>query len=158
MTLFAIPAEDEGEEDVILPATGVDFVAVIPSGSYPNIYGRYTDSYTVDVTNCRDSGDNGIYGGTLVMNINSQSGENFSGFATGILVFEAGVSAQENIELSGKIAESGAISGTTKSSGITPGTGTFTGQLTGDTLTITNSGQDTAFDTCSYTRYMTATR
>ena len=66
----------------------------------------------------------------------------------------------EYIQLSGTINESGQISGNTTHTFLdTSGEGTFIGQLSGNTLSIENSGQDTSpGHTCTYIRYMSATR
>jgi len=118
----------------------------------PDIRGEYSGSYTIVVSNCAESG---TYHATLSMTISIQTGNTFSGSATG--TFE--VDAIEYIQLSGTITESGQISGNTSHTFLgTGGEGTFTGQLSGDTLTIENPGHDTYGSTCTYIRYMSATR
>jgi len=124
----------------------------------PDIRGEYSGSYTIVVSSCTDSDSNGTYNATLEINISTQTGSAFSGAATGTFNVD-GVTATENIQLSGTITESGQISGTTSHTFLaTGGEGTFTGQLNGDTLTIENTGHDTYGETCSYIRRMTATR
>ena len=102
-----------------------------------------------------DSSDNGTYDAILMLSIPNQTGSTFSGSATG--TFDPGL--VDYIQLSGTITESGQISGTTSSIFLdTGGEGTFTGQLNGNTLSIENPGHDTYGDTCTYIRYMSATR
>jgi outer membrane protein assembly factor BamB len=118
----------------------------------PDIRGEYSGSYTNVVSNCAESG---TYHATLSISISTQTGNTFSGSATG--TFQ--VDAIEYIQLSGTITESGQISGNTSHTFLgTGGEGTFTGQLSGDTLTIENPGHDTYGSTCTYIRYMSATR
>jgi PKD repeat protein len=70
-----------------------------------------------------------------------------------------GFAPVEYIQLSGTITETGQVSGTTSHTFLgTGGEGTFTGQLSGNTLSIVNPGQDTYGDICNYTRTMSATR
>jgi hypothetical protein len=49
----------------------------------PDIRGEYYGSYTTVVTSCSDSASNGTYNAVLEMNIPTQSGNSFSGTATG---------------------------------------------------------------------------
>jgi PKD repeat protein len=92
------------------------------------------------------------------MSFPTQTGNTFSGTATGTFDL-GGLTATEYIQLDGTITESGQVSGTTSHTFLgTGGEGTFTGQLNGNTLTIENPGHDTYGETCTYTRYMTATR
>jgi hypothetical protein len=120
-----------------------------------DIRGEYSGSCTIVVSNCMDSSDNGTYNATLAMSISTQTGNTFSGSATG--AFEPRL--VDYIQLSGTVTESGQISGATSSILLdTTGEGTFTGQLSGNTLSIENPGHDTYGDTCTYIRYMSATR
>ena len=124
----------------------------------PGIRGEYSGSYTTVVSNCTASEDDGTYDAVLAMNISTQTGNNFSGSATGTFDLD-GFAAKEYIQLSGTITETGQISGNTSHTFLaTGGEGTFTGQLRGDTLTIENPGHDTYGDTCTYIRTMSATR
>ena len=146
---------------------GVDIAAYIEmianpndpnNGTVPCIMGEYSGTYTDVVSNCSDSGMNGTYNATLVMRIFTRTENTFGGVAIGTFTLD-GLTAREYIQLSGTITESGQISGTTSHSFLgTRGEGTFTGQLSGNTLTIENPGHDTFGDTCTYIRYMSATR
>ena len=105
--------------------------------------GDYSGSYSTVVSNCTDPYSNGTYNAILALNISNQSGNTFSGSATG----DFGFGLIEDIQLSGIITESGQVSGnashTFADSG---GEGTFTGQLNGNTLSIENPGHDTYGD------------
>jgi hypothetical protein len=129
------------------------------AGAVPDIRGAYSGSYEVVVSNCSNSDDNGTYNAVLIMTIHSQTGNTFNGSATGTFDID-GSTVKEYIQLSGTITQSGQIAGTTTHTFLdSAGEGTFTGQLTGNTLTIENSGQDTSpGHTCTYIRYMSATR
>ena len=122
------------------------------ANAVPDIRGEYSGSDTTVVSNCAESG---TYHGTLAINISTQTGDTFSGRATITSEFDA----IEHIKLSGIISESGQISGSTSHTFLgTGGVGTFTGQLSGNTLSIENPGHDTYGNTCTYIRYMSATR
>jgi hypothetical protein len=124
----------------------------------PDIRGVYTGSYTIQVSNCTDSSDNGTYIGSIVVDIPNQQGELFSGTAVGTVNIE-GFNVYENITLWGVVTPSGGVSGNTSHTFYdSGGLGTFSGQLTGNTLSILNPGHDTYGDTCSYTRNITAMR
>ena len=131
---------------------------VEPAQSVPDIRGEYSGSYATVVSNCTDSSSNGTYDAVLAMSISIQTSSTFSGTATGTFDLD-GLTAIEYIQLSGTITESGYISGNTSHTFLnTGGVGTFTGQLNGDTLSIENPGHDTYGDTCTYIRYLSATR
>ena len=122
------------------------------ANAVPDIRGNYSGSYTTVVSNCAESG---TYYAILAMSITTQIGNTFSGTATG--TFEP--NAIEYIQLSGTISESGQISGNTSHTFLgTGGEGTFTGQLSGNTMSIVNPGHDTYGTTCTYIRTMSATR
>lgn len=127
-------------------------------GSYPFVYGYYTGSYTINLSNCLNFSDNGSYNFSAVMAIDYQNQASFSGTAIGTISV-SGEEFNEVITFTGSIATSGEISGDTSHTFVdSGGTGTFTGQLSGDALTISNSGFDTGDDTCSYTRNITLSR
>lgn len=133
-------------------------VNVLHADAVPDIRGEYSGMYTTVVSNCTDSESNGTYNATLAMSISIQSGNTFSGSATGTFNID-GFTAIEYIQLSGTITESGQINGNTSHTFVdTGGEGTFTGQLSGNTLSIENSGHDTYGDMCTYKRSMSATR
>jgi hypothetical protein len=127
-------------------------------GNVPSILGEYTGSYTMDVDNCSDPEMNDMYHFSVVISIDSQDGDLFSGTAIGT-TSDLGFPVSEHITLSGIIDATGEISGDTSHTFLnTGGVGTFTGQLSGDTLSIVNSGHDTFGDICTYTRSISAVR
>ena len=133
-------------------------IGVKHADAVPDIRGEYSGSYTIAVSNCMDLESNGTYYAILKMSISAQTGNTFTGTATGTFDLD-GLTATEYIQLSGTINDSGQISGTSSHTFLgTGGEGTFTGQLKGNTLSIENPGHDTYGDTCSYIRYMTATK
>ena len=143
---------------ILLFSTLPFFLSISQVEAVPDIRGQYSGSYTIVVSNCTDSDSDGTYTAALSMDITTQSGSTFNGSATGTLNY-FGMTATENILLSGTITETGYISGTTSHIFLgTGGEGTFIGQLSGDTLTIENTGHDTYGETCSYVRTMSATR
>ncbi len=133
-------------------------VNVLHADAVPDIRGEYSGTYTIIVSNCTDQGNNATYNATLAMSISAQSGNTFSGSATGTFNIY-GFTSIEYTQLSGTITESGQISGNTSHTFVdSGGEGTFTGQLSGNTLSIENPGHDIYGDTCTYIRSMSATR
>jgi len=127
-------------------------------GNYPFVYGYYTGTYSITVSNCTDPADDGTYNFSVNLSINNQNQADFSGTAIGTISY-LGELLNENISFNGSISTSGEISGDTTHAFVdSGGTGTFTGQLNGDTLTISNAGSDTYGDICSYTRNITVER
>jgi len=132
-------------------------IGVRIADAVPDIRGEYSGRYWTVLSNCTDSSTHGTYGAVLEMNISIQTENTFSGSAIGTFIDDQ--AAKEYIQISGTITESGQISGNTSHTFAgTRGEGTFTGQLSGHTLTIENPGKDTYGETCSYTRSMSATR
>ena len=133
-------------------------IGVKHADAVPDIRGEYSGSYTIEVSNCTDLESNGTYYAILKMSISAQTGNTFTGTATGTFDLD-GLTATEYIQLSGTINDSGQISGTSSHTFLgTGGEGTFTGQLKGNTLSIENPGHDTYGDTCTYLRSMSAAR
>jgi hypothetical protein len=133
------------------------FLNICQVEAQTDIRGHYSGSYTIVVTNCTGSDSNGNYNASLSMNLPTQSSNTFSGTAGGTLDL-FGTTKIESIQLSGTITETGQISGTTSHTFLaTGGEGAFTGQLTGDFLTIENAGHDTYGETHSYVKTMVAT-
>ncbi len=122
----------------------------------PEILGTFTGSYTIKVNNCSVPSQNSTYNATAVITINDQNGSSFSGSGTGSF---SGYSFEEELTFSGTISDTGQVSGNTSHTFAgTGGEGTFTGQLNGNALTITNIGADTYGDTCNYVREFAVTR
>ena len=124
----------------------------------PDIRGTYSGSYTIEVSNCDDSSSDGMYTFSVIINITTQTECAFSGLAVGTIMFE-GSPVSENIILNGIITKAGRISGNTSHTFLgTAGEGVFVGQLSGNGLTVSNIGQDTSGETCTYTRSIFAIR
>ena len=95
---------------LLMPLPFVLAVNVGHAEVVPDICGEYSGSYTIVVSNCTDSSSNGTYIAILEMDISNQTGNAFSGTATGTFNYY-GTTAIEYIQLSGTITESGQISG-----------------------------------------------
>ena len=91
---------------LLMPLLLVFAVNFAHADAVPDIRGEYSGSYTIVVSNCSDSSDNGTYYAVLAMSISTQTGNTFSGTATG--TFDPGL--VDYIQLSGTITESGQIS------------------------------------------------
>lgn len=128
------------------------------SGDFPFLYGFYDGTYTIEVTGCLSPEDNGTYNFSVELEIFQQNEGTFSGQATGTTTLANEV-YEELISLNGNISTSGELTGNTTHSFIdSEGSGSFTGNLQGDNLTILNTGSDTTGDTCSYTRNISVNR
>jgi hypothetical protein len=155
-----VPADNSGNITLHAFVSGFQpFKDVFPSSVVSNnILGEYAGSYTIDVDNCSDPEMNGTYNFSVNISIVTQSETSFSGTAIGTN-YDFGTPVSEYITLSGTISATGAISGKTSHAFLaTGGIGTFSGQLSGDALSIVNSGHDTYGDICTYTRNITAVR
>jgi hypothetical protein len=134
----------------------VDGLTVTDTRPPPDIRGTYTGSGTLTQTNCPTPGTLGILSS---VNISSQTADAFNGTAT--LTDSFGGSTTGSI--SGTVTPGGQLSGiftfTTLVFGTfhSSGDGTFTGQVSGDTLSINFIGQERVGDTCSLTGTLSAT-
>jgi hypothetical protein len=121
----------------------------------PNAQGIYSLAGTGTTTGCSDPSDNGTGGVTATLNINNQTGSNFSGTIslTDPFGFFSGTVSN------GTIAQNGAVTGSffINQPSDDRSQGTFTGSLSGNTLSLNISGQDLD-DTCSFTGSMTGSR
>lgn len=135
----------------------VGSIIATDAGQYPNIRGQYTGSYTIEVVNWMDPSDTATYTADAVFNITNQNKYSFSGSGTGTLTE---LSATENITIYGTVNTTGEVSGRTSSdSFLSPSRyGFFTGQLNGNTLTITNNGSDDSGGHYMHLRDITVTR
>ena len=136
---------------------------VIYAVSSLDIRGTYVGSGTLTQTNCQNPADNGTFGFSSSATISTQTGSNFSGSATLTTVI-SGINVTDNISLTGTVTTTGQSSGTFTFTLLangafgSSGNGTFTGQVTGNTLTVNFSGQDTVGDTCTFTGSLSGTR
>ncbi len=127
-------------------------------GNFPFLYGYYEGTYSMEVTGCLNPEDNDVYNFSVDLQIIHQNEGNFSGQATGTTTIGTEV-FEESISFNGTVSTSGELSGNTTHSFIdSEGSGSFTGSLQGETLTISNTGSDTSGDTCSYTRNISVNR
>jgi hypothetical protein len=137
--------------------------SAVRTAEIPNVLGTFVGSGSQTQTGCQDPNLNGTFSVSTVVDVSSQIGSNFSGSSTNTTtVF--GFLVREDIIFSGTVTSTGALSGTLTfelfinnvlDSG---GNGTFTGQVTGNTLTANTAGQDTFGDTCTFTGSLTGTR
>jgi len=124
----------------------------------PDMLGTYVGTGTITNTNCTDQDINRTFNTSVIIEIFSQEGSNFSGRSTVELVFE-GVTFTGGDELDGSVTTEGKISGTTAGTfEETRSTGIFNGQLSGNTLSFDSLSQDTAGETCTTTGSTTAIR
>ena len=132
----------------------------------PRIGGTFKGPYTTHVNGCIDSDINHTFSGTMTIKIITQNENAFSGTITGELSFttESGtINGTFEEKINGPDGTEWFISGSTTHKAVgtgTQGSGTFFGTYyeEEDTMVITNPGQDTVGDTCSYTRSMTVQR
>jgi len=131
--------------------------------SVPDIIGTFTGTIDSTFTNCQDPDNNGTDVGGLTLSIQNQSGSSFSGTNTSVET-EDGITTTEVITITGTVDASGVVSGSGTNEVFESGfddaviTFTFSGQLTGNTLTVAVSGQVTTGETCILTGSFTGTR
>lgn len=129
-----------------------------PSSGTPNILGTYTGTGTAANTNCTDPDINTTFNTSVLVEVLNQDGSAFTGRIIEELVFQ-GVTFSGVDNIDGSITNAGMISGTMVGTfEATSSTGTFTGQLSGNTLTIDSVSHDTAGETCTTTASLTATQ
>ncbi len=129
----------------------------------PDIRGTYQGSGSETLTNCQDSSENGTYGFTGSVSITNQTGATFSGTAIWTATV-GGFVLRTTASLTGTVTTAGDLSGsftyqfTVNGVFDSSGDGTFTGRVTGATLTVNFSGQDRVGDTCVFTGSFSGTR
>ncbi len=129
----------------------------------PDIRGTYAAAGAATATSCQDPADNGTFEFSASVSIPSQAGATFSGSAT-LTPVVSGNNITTNMSFSGTVTAGGEVSATftytTLVDGVfdSSGDGTFTGQVTGNTLAINFSGQDRVGDTCTVTGSLSGTR
>jgi Calx-beta domain len=128
--------------------TGIGLVEVfeVAEVNTPNVLGTYRGSSTVTLSNCQNLGNNGTFGFSSVVNINSQNGSRISGAGT----FSGPTSV--NLNFSGTVTAAGqhVMGSFTFMQPGGSGSGTSTGFVT-NTLTLNFTGQFTfsSGDTCA---------
>ena len=135
-----------------LEATG--FLAFpISAPTPPDVRGLFQGAGTHTQTGCLSSFDNGAYSAGVAIYIESQTGGSFTG---GVAYASAYATARGL--LNGSVNTNGDVSGAFSADTydnvfglyVKSGSGTFTGRLSGNQLTLTYSGRDTAGDRCSF--------
>lgn len=116
----------------------------------PDVRGTYAGSGTVTQTNCQNPANNGTFGFTGSINIQSQVGDAFNG---------SGTLDTTNLSSTGTVTTGGQASGTfTFMSLATSGDGIFAGSVSGNTLSFNFSSQVRVGETCTGTGSFTGTR
>lgn len=122
----------------------------------PDLLGTYTGSGTQTWWNCIDSISNGTYQTSVVLIIDKQNGNNFSGTAIET-ASRYGLTGKNYATLSGIVDSQSHFSGVVSSSLYiesifdSSAEGTFSGKLAGNILTVQALGKDIVGDTCSGT-------
>ena len=122
------------------------------NSGFPDARGVYRGTSTQTNSGCTNPANNGTStDSNATVNISSQSGADFSGTAQG--------SAGNTVSIAGQITADGKSSGTiTFAQGGVAFQGTFSGTLTGNTLTSDSSARFTAGETCVFQVRFTGTR
>ena len=132
---------------------------------FQSVVGTYTGSGSITQSGCQDPNWNGTFSPIdFSITIGPQTGSSFtgSGVATALI---SGYNIREDVTItSGTVTPTGTLSGSynftfyVNGAFDSSGTGTFTGSLVGNTLSINTQWQDTVGDTCTGTESFTATR
>jgi hypothetical protein len=120
----------------------------------PSILGIYTGSANITQANCTSPGNNVTASFGVTINVGNQNGASFSG--SGTLTGTSTIS----LNFSGSATNEGQVAGTfafTTTAGFS-GNGSFTGLLSGNTLTINLSGKISSGETCTLTGSPSITR
>lgn len=155
---FAISSDAFSGAD---PGAGRPITYDPPVPVIPDILGTYVGSGTETTMNCQDPADNGTFPVSGSFSISDQVGGTFIGSAT--LMPPIG-NVTTDVSFSGTVTANGQLTGTftyvTMVDGVfdSSGDGTFTGQVTGNTLTLNFSGQDQVGDTCTSTGSFSGSR
>lgn len=148
----------------LLVGLGLPF-ADAHSQTVPNVVGTYTGSGSITQTGCQDPSWNGTFSPiNFSITLGPQNGSSFtgSGVATALI---SGYNIREDVTItSGTVTPAGALSGSynftfyVNGSFDSSGTGTFTGSLVGNTISLNTQWQDTVGDTCAGAESFTVTR
>ena len=119
----------------------------------PNALGNFLGSASVTLSNCQNPANNGLDNFSSVVNISSQNGSLITG--TGTFTGPETV----NLNITGTAtAGADAMGSFTFTQPGARGNGTFTGLLTGNTLTLYFTGQFTNGETCAVTGSLSGNR
>jgi hypothetical protein len=125
--------------------TGVGMVEIfeVPEVIIPNALGNYIGSSSVTLSNCQNAANNGVDNFSSVVKIDIQNGSILTG--TGTFTGPDTV----NLNISGTAtAGADAMGSFAFTQPGASGSGTFTGLLTGNTLTLNFAGQFTSGEKC----------
>lgn len=117
------------------------FVSQLALGAI-DVIGSYSGSATESLSGCLDPADDGTFSGSLSLNIDDQSESNYRGSGQ----IEDGTI----FSISGTVDDEGVTSGsiTYSEPDETSGTGSFTGNFSGDNLSLSYNTTDLQGDTC----------
>ena len=135
--------------------TGIGLIEVFELDDLviPNVLGTYSGSASVTQSSCQNPANNGSFGFSSTVNINSQIGSIFTGTAT-----LTGINTV-NLTLSGTATTGSDLMGSfTFTSAIGSGNGTFAGSLAGNAIAINFSGQATSGERCSLVGSLSGTQ
>ena len=135
--------------------TGIALAEVfeLDDGVITIVIGNYTGSATVSQSSCRNPANNGSSGFSSTVNTGSQTGSLFTG--TGTFTGSSNV----NLTFAGTATAGSDLMGSFAfASAVGSGSGTFTGSLAGNAITINFSGQLTSGETCSLAGSLSGTR
>ncbi len=125
------------------------------SAQVPDIRGTYIGSGTTSITNCQSPSDNGNFDISVSVSISIQDGELFCGSANVQSFIDGFIIDVSLAGFSGTVTPEGQISGSfiylTKINDVydSAGEGTFSGQVTDNTMTVNYLAQDRVGDTCT---------
>ncbi len=155
---FAISSDAFSGAD---PGAGRPITYDPPVPVIPDILGTYVGSGTSTAMNCQDPAGNGTFPFSGSFSISDQVGGTFIGSATLMPLIGNDTT---DVSFSGTVTANGQLTGTytyvTMRDGVfdSSGDGTFTGQVTGNTLTLNFSAQDQVGDTCTFTGSFSGSR
>lgn len=126
----------------------------IANAATPDLRGTYSGTGTQTWWNCTDSISNGTYQTRVLLTIDTQNGNRFTGTAVETSQ-RFGLTGKNNVSLTGTVDSQSQFSGSFSSSLYIENTfdssakGNFSGKLDGNKLTARAKGKDVVGDTCS---------
>ncbi len=141
---------------IIGPAVSSLWAQTVP----PDIRGTYVGSGVNTQTSCASAANNGTFLYVVSMTISSQVTNTFSALAT----FTFSTESADQVTFSGTVTPSGLLSGTltlivlNNGVSVASGSGTFAGQVTGNSLVINYAGKLLVGETCVFAGSLSAVR
>ncbi len=141
---------------IIGPAVSSLWAQTVP----PDIRGTYVGSGVNTQTSCASAANNGTFLYVVSMTISSQVTDTFSALAT----FTFSTESVDQVTFSGTVTSSGLLSGTltlivlNNGVSVASGSGTFAGQVTGNSLVINYAGKLLVGETCVFAGSLSAVR